>query len=50
MEIACNQWEGVASIQAPQLFNLGFRGMGEGVMNVASVAAIFASNAGNFNL
>jgi hypothetical protein len=26
IEIACNQWEGAASIRAPQLFNLGLGG------------------------
>jgi hypothetical protein len=30
IEIACNQWEGATSIQASQLFNLGFEGRGKG--------------------
>jgi len=30
IKIACSPWEGAASIQAPQLFNLGFGGRGEG--------------------
>jgi hypothetical protein len=29
IEIACSQWEGAASTQGPQLFNLGFGAEGE---------------------
>jgi hypothetical protein len=30
IEIACSQWEGATSIQASQLFNLGFEARGNG--------------------